>query len=110
MRASIPKQFQMGPHTIKVRIVSATEMAAICKKHGDVFDEPAMGYCLLEQNEIFVRRACKTVPRTLQLHAFWHEYFHILLKRAGRDRLTMDETLVDTLGGLQLQAFQSAKY
>lgn len=107
---AIPKRFQMGPHTVKVKILSQKQMAALTKKHGDDFVEPAAGYCLFLSNEIFVRRASPSFPKKMQMHAFWHEYFHMILKHAGRDRLMLDETLVDNLGGLQLQAFQTAKY
>ena len=107
MRA-IPKQFQMGPHTITVRIVSKAEMAAQCKRNGH--PPSTLGYTIFDTNEIFVLRASPSFPKRMQEHTFWHEYFHMLMERASRPRLARDENLVDTLGGLQLQAFNTARY
>lgn len=112
MRA-IPKRFQLGPHTVTVRLVTEKEMQAECRKRGDPIPDDEnvpMGYTVFDENLVLIRRSSKRFSAEMQMHAYWHEYFHILLERAGRERLARDENLVDTLGGLQMQAFKSAKY
>lgn len=113
MLRRIPKSFELGPHTIQVRIVSEEEMRRLCERYNDTVpeDETApQGYTVFDENVIYVRRATKRFTKSMQMHAFWHEYFHMLLDRAHRERLARDETLVDSLGGLQLQAFNTIKF
>lgn len=109
-RARIPKQFALGPHTITVKLVSMKEMGEAQKLV--LGEEPGpkeelFGLCAFNENTIFVRRVTKRFTKSQQLHTFWHEYFHMLLSKAGRERLSLDETLVDTLGLLQLQALNT---
>jgi len=109
----IPRQFKIGPHTIKVRIVTQKGMlAAYRARDGELPpDEDApYGYTYFAGNTIYVQRVRKGFPKSLQMHTFWHEYFHMLFHHAGRHRLSLDETLVDSLGGLQLQAINSFQY
>ena len=42
-------------------------------------------------------------------HTFLHELFHALFEAAGRDELSSDESLVDTMGALLHQFMQTAK-
>lgn len=100
----IPAGFQLGPHSIAVKVVSAEEMAGVAEGYKD----PPWGLCDYENFTIYVQKVSKTHPRVQQMQTFWHEYFHMLLYVSGRPRLARDETLVDTLGALQLQAFKSA--
>lgn len=103
----------MGPHTIVVKIVSEQEMREAHKRvMGEELGpkEDIWGLCAYQEGTIYVRRASRRFSKSEQLHAFWHEYFHMLLYRASRFRLAEDETLVDTLGGLQLQALQTMKH
>lgn len=103
----------MGPHWIAVRIVSEGEMRDACVLtglHEKREQEPPWGLCDFTNYTLYVTKAGKKFPKHLQMHAFWHEYFHMLLHCAARDRLSRDETLVDTCGALQLQAFDSAEF
>lgn len=106
----IPKSLQMGPHTVTVKIISEEEMAQVVKRVGDDYgDQPPFGLTVFETYTIYVQRCGKGFSKKLQMHTFWHEYFHMLFWCVGRERLSRDETLVDNLGALQLQAFQSAE-
>lgn len=101
----IPSSFELGPHTIKV--VKATE-----REMGDLFPaykDPPYGMTVYGEFTIYVQKVTRRFPAKLQQHTFWHEYFHMILHCAARDRLATDEVLVDTLGALQLQAFQTMK-
>lgn len=101
----IPATFQMGPHTITVRIIPHRELSALGEKWGlGEID----GLCDYEHSTIYVRKADKSFPKKLQLHVFWHEYFHMLFHCLGRERLSRDETLVDNCGALHLQALNTA--
>lgn len=99
----IPKAFTLGPHRIEVKIVSSEEMEKVAS------DAP-WGLCDFANCIIYVQKVRKGFPRKTQIHAFWHEYFHMLLYMVGRERLSRDEVLVDQLGALQMQAFQTAEF
>lgn len=108
----IPSAYRLGPHTIQVRVVSEEEMLAVCKRTKTPVSgglAPA-GLTVYEENEIYVLKVSRRFRKGLQMHAFWHEYFHMLFWHLGRERLSRDETLVDTAGALQLQAFQTAEF
>lgn len=87
-------------------------MAEVCRYHKDPVEPgtDVWGYTVFGAGEIYIRRTCKGFDRVSQVHAFWHEYFHMLLHHAGRERLKYDETLVDSLGSLQHQALASMKF
>lgn len=105
----IPKRFQMGPHTVEVSIVSQAEMHKLWEEWEKGTEEDApYGLCVFTESRIYVQAVRKGLPKQLQLHTFWHEYFHMLFYQAGRERLSRDEVLVDMCGGLHLQAMQSA--
>lgn len=107
----IPKAFQLGPNRITVHIVTPDEMQAACKRTDtELGDEPPAGLTHFEGNAIYVLRVSKTFRKPAQLQTFWHEYFHMLFWNLGRERLSRDETLVDTCGSLQLQMLQSAEF
>jgi hypothetical protein len=109
----IPSSYQLGPHTIEVHIVSEEEMRAACKRADLPMrngEEPPAGLTVYEENKIYVLKVTRKFRKGLQMHAFWHEYFHMLFWHLGRERLARDETLVDTAGALQLQAFQTAEF
>lgn len=109
----IPKRFQLGPHTITVKIVNEAEMHEASRRYlggTDECHERLYGLTVFDEGLIFVRRVTPKFTKAMQMHAFWHEYFHILLHRAHRERLSLDETLVDNLGAMQLQALQTMKF
>lgn len=102
----IPSSFELGPHSIKVVKVTAQEMAARFPEHAK---NPPYGMTVYAEHTIYVQKVTRAFPANLQKHTFWHEYFHMLFHCASRDRLAMDEVLVDSLGALQLQAIQTMK-
>lgn len=102
----IPSSFELGPHTITVVKVTEQEMGALFPEYAK---NPPYGMTVYGAFTIYVQKVTRKFPAKLQKHTFWHEYFHMLLHCASRDRLAADEVLVDTLGGLQLQAFQTMK-
>lgn len=86
----IPREFQVLNHTVRVKeIPNLPEVG----RYGD-WDA--------DRNEIrlFTHGVCEDVI----VHSFYHELIHCLLERAGRQDLSTDETLVDTLGGVLAQA------
>lgn len=108
----IPKGFQMGPHRVTVTLVSEAEMrAAFEATNGPLGRRPVpAGLTVFEEYKIYVLKVHKGFPKGAQMQTFWHEYFHMLLWVVGRERLSRDETLVDTCGSMQLQAFQTAEF
>lgn len=103
----IPKSFQMGPHTITVSVLSDTDLQKVAAADGLPGCD---GLCDYEGYTIYVRRIGKKFPKRSQMHAFWHEYFHMLFHCVGRERLARDETLVDNCGAMHLQAIQTAEF
>lgn len=109
----IPKGFQMGPHWINVVLVSESEMRAACVSSGlhlGSTEGAPKGLTVYETYQIFVQKVTRGFSKQAQLHTFWHEYMHMLFWCVGRERLSRDETLVDTCGAMQLQALQSAVF
>lgn len=107
----IPKAFQLGPTRIVVKLVTPAEMREVCEKTGGPGGEdPPDGLTDFIGNVIYVRRVSKGFPAHTQRRVFWHEYFHMLFWHIGRERLSRDETLVDTCGAMQLQMIQSAEF
>lgn len=102
----IPSSFELGPHTIKVVKITEREMAARFPQYAPVVP---LGVTVYAEHTIYVQKVTRRFPAKLQKHTFWHEYFHMLFHCASRDRLAMDEVLVDSLGALQLQAIQTMK-
>lgn len=109
----IPKAFQMGPHRVEVHLVSEAEMREACKRTGSDFgalEAPPRGLTDFEGYTLYVQKAGRGFSKSSQMHAFWHEYMHMLFWSVGRERLSRDETLVDNCGAMQLQAFQTAEF
>lgn len=103
----LPRAFCMGPFRVEVRAVSVEEMDILSKAFGL---GAACGLCDYGNHRIYVLKTSKAFNKQSQMHAFWHEYFHMLLHVAGRDRLSRDEVLVDACGALQLQALNTAEF
>lgn len=99
----IPRSFRLGAHEITVKIVSAAEMAL----HDA--DEP-LGLWVPQELTIYIQKAHRGLRKEVQLHTFWHEYFHALFWCLGRMTESGDEILVDQCGLLTLQALQSFKH
>lgn len=109
----IPSSLQMGPHTVQVRIVSAEEMREECKRTNTALSDKApapLGLTVYEEYTILIQKCRKGISKHLQMHAWWHEYFHMLFYCIGRERLADDELLVDNCGAMQLQAINSAEF
>ena len=87
-------------------------MRAVLRKYKDpqAPDEDVWGYTVFNEGLIYLRRVTARFPKHAQMQAFWHEYFHAVLHHAGRERMKRDETLVDCLGTLQLQALNTMKF
>jgi len=108
----IPKSFTLGPHEIKVRIVSEKEMTEIDAESEQPSEDeygPPFGLFVRGENALYVQEVRKGFCKQQQLHAFWHEYFHALFFALNLDFAT-DEVLVDQCGLLMLQAQQTMKY
>jgi hypothetical protein len=99
----IPKQFRLGAHDITVKTVTAAEMAQVDPS------EP-LGLWVAQELTIYVQKPNKHLRKEVQMHTFWHEYYHALFYLLGRERLSADETLVDQCGLLQMQAMNTAQF
>lgn len=99
----IPKQFRLGPHTITVVQVTASEMEA-------VNEDGPLGLWVPTELTIYIQKAHRGLRKEVQLHTFWHEYFHALYWCLGRMDEAYDEVLVDQCGALTLQALQSMEF
>ena len=86
----MPTEFELYNHTIRVKENPAHDT-----------DSDVYGVADYRANEI--RLYTDRVTETIIAHTFYHELVHFLLHYAGRDDLSNDETLVDTLGGLLAQ-------
>jgi hypothetical protein len=69
--------------------------------------EGAYGTC--KWGEGWIRLEANMEP-TAQLHAFFHEVQHLIFQAAGRTKMDSDEGLVDSLGGIWMQAVGSFQY
>ena len=85
----VPKRFELFNHTIRVK-QNPSRLPLDCS-----------GEALYNKNEINIY-TYDTDPAVLE-HVFYHELVHFLLHYAGRQDLSDDEILVDTLGGLLAQ-------
>jgi hypothetical protein len=85
----IPKRFKLMGHTINVVLVPLKQWK---------WDED-FAHWDIERLEIQVCKGRKSI----ELHKFYHEVMHAMLEMAGRNDLSENETLVDTLGGLMAQ-------
>lgn len=91
-RDGIPRTFKLMGHTIRVRVVPQSKW-----RHG----AGAVGIWLPDKYRIDV---LAVQPESHRQQIFCHEFAHALLTLAGRDDLSEDEKLVDTLGHLLQQA------
>ena len=88
----IPAQFGIAGHVIRVRY---KRMA------GDdgLYDDAS--------KTIYLDSALKKGPPSHHFQVFAHELNHALFAHVGRDDLLYDETLVDTLAHLMVQALEA---
>ena len=99
----IPKHFRLGAHEITVKVVSAAEMAQL--------DEDApLGLWVAQELTIYVQKAHRGLRKEVQLHTFWHEYYHAMFWCLGRMDASDDEILVDQCGLMTMQAIQTAQF
>lgn len=112
----IPKQFQLGPHTVKVYLVNEKEMAKVSNTpyaSDDERDEDKSipwGLWIRGENAIFVQKVRLGFNESQQIHTFWHEYYHALFAMLNKSDMTDNEELVDQCGLLHSQFLQTAKY
>lgn len=99
----IPRSFELGPHTITVQVVSDAEMAELSP------DVP-LGLWVSGHLTIYLLKPRKGLRKDVQLHTFWHEYFHALYWCLGRMDECDDEVLVDQCGLLTMQAMKTAAF
>ena len=93
-KQSVPKQFQLLGHTIKV------------KENPALISDDKYGVALYPNNEIHLFTG--ELGDSVVNHTFYHELVHFLFYYAGRQDLADDEVLVDVLGGLLAQ-FETTK-
>lgn len=113
--SKIPKQFQLGPHVIKVHLVSLDEMrkintTPIPDTEAAEDDGVPWGLFIRGENVIFVQKVRLGFNESQQLHTFWHEFYHALFSALNENDMHTNERLVDQCGLLHTQFLQSAKY
>ncbi|MBH1451087.1 hypothetical protein I5U35_02400 [Stenotrophomonas maltophilia] len=99
----VPKRFRLGPHEIEVQFLLQSEI-------NDKAGGSVLGLWVPGELTIYLAKPSKTLKKEVQLHTFWHEYFHALYWCLGRMDESADEVLVDQCGLLTMQALQSAEY
>ncbi len=99
----LPKSFQVGPHEISVKVVSKSEMEALD-------DTIPLGFWERDQNVMYIQKAHRGMPLTVQLHTFWHEFTHCQLELLGYDELSEDEAFVDQMASVLTQSHLSFKF
>ena len=90
----IPEKFTLGAVPYKVIMVPHLNK------------EDAVAQC--DSDECWIK-VVESYPKKRQEQAYCHELIHTLLEAAGRDDLSIDETLVDVLGLLLHQYLETAK-
>ena len=91
MHLKIPKTFQLGGRTWKVKRVGKKRWYGRC----------IAGRCQIEIAE------CRSKEE--ELHTFLHELTHAIMYTMGRKKLFSDEYFVDSSSSLLLQALKSAE-
>lgn len=99
----VPKRFRLGAHEITVTHLPEEELNE--KAGGSVY-----GLWVPGELTIYLAKPSKRLKKEVQMHTFWHEYFHALYWCLGRMDECADEILVDQCGLLTMQALQSAEY
>jgi Zn-dependent peptidase ImmA (M78 family) len=102
----IPKQFELGTHTVSVRMVGSKEWEALT----DDYDiAGAVGAWVYKEQGIIILR--DQTP-SMRKHTFTHELTHAILDAMGdakSKKLTTDEKWVDRFAGFLAQALETAK-
>lgn len=108
----IPRQFRAGPHTIKVRIVSAETMR-LCNiaanGPAEANEDAPLGLWVAGENAILLQRARTGFNADVQYTTFWHEYFHALFDLVGESDLSANEGLVERCAVMHRQMLESMK-
>jgi len=95
----IPKEFDLGPHHVTVRL-----------NDGMWEKEKKVGTADVGHQKIYLQSVIPGMyNRSCTEQAFWHEFFHMLLFYAGQRELYTDEVLVDCLGSLMMQFMKTKK-
>jgi len=111
-RHRIPRSFEMGCHTIRVRVVDAETMHAVdvAANNAAAGDDAPWGLWVNGENAIFVQKVRTGFNADQQWQTLWHEYFHALFDVLASDALSSNEQLVDLCGTLHAQALRTTKY
>jgi len=95
----IPKTFVLGGNEWKV------EWSDTLLK-----DHKAYGVTHYDTNTIMLQRPSKKLKMQVVRQVFWHEWFHAAFMTLNRLKLAGDEPLVDQMGHLAAQFFNTATY
>jgi hypothetical protein len=93
----IPTKFQVMGCTVEVQIRSAEEWG---------YEDGVVGIYDPMRHKIQLLQA----DLQMMEHAYFHELVHCVLHTLGREKLSSDEQLVDTVAGLLHQAMKTAVY
>lgn len=94
MEFKIPSEFQLLSRTFKIIQVPKISI------NGE------LGMCYSQQGIIKLR---KNLKRELKEQIFWHETVHSILDSLGYDKLSEDESLVDSMGSAIYQVIKTMK-
>ena len=100
MKYKIPKNFDMGGQTIKVKVKP------------DVGKDGAIGFYSSYENRIEVQTHLdgSLIDKSKVEQTFWHEYAHCLLEHCRQDDLGANEDLVDLMGEFLYQSLGKKKW
>jgi hypothetical protein len=97
MKLKIPKTFELMGRKIKVEVVPDLKA-----------EDGEAVYGLAHWGEGWIKLRAG-MEETALMHSFYHEIQHLVFEAIGRTRLSRNEELVDSLGGLWMQAIQTQK-
>jgi hypothetical protein len=99
MRFKIPASFMLMARTITVSLHDGL-------RSDDEQNEEVQGLGNWEKG--FIKLDRNQEPTAL-MHTFFHEVTHLVFEASGREDLSINEALVDLVGGMWHQAIVSAK-
>ena len=83
---SLPKKFELGGHTITVKVVA------------NLLESGIVGRWTASKNLIEVQKVNKDMTESFQMQTFWHEVMHATLEVQGYEKHSKNEKLVDRMG------------
>lgn len=97
----IPRQFQIGGQTIKVRFRDDLES-----------EEGSIGKTVYAKNEIQLQKSCLGNELSMDyiLSSFFHELIHVILREMSEEGLNNNERFINIFASFLHQALKTSEY